>query len=95
MALRGKKHDAGKRDWTLLPWVGLDPVLQVVEYGAAKYGRENWRELPDAQRRYMAAAFRHLIAHARGVKNDPESGLPHLAHCAVNVLFLLETPEET
>ncbi len=35
----GVKYDAGKTDWTLLPWSGLQKIVEVLEYGARKYTR--------------------------------------------------------
>lgn len=85
----GAKHDAGKPDWSLLPWDALGPVVEVMMFGARKYGPDNWRDVPDAGRRYWSAAQRHLVAHLQGEPTDEESGLPHLAHAACCVLFLL------
>lgn len=85
----GKKADAGKPDWTLLPWKALTEVIRVLEFGAGKYGRNNWQQVADSKRRYTAAAFRHLSAYADGETRDPESGLHHLGHAACCVLFLL------
>lgn len=89
MAGEGKKHDHGKPDWTLLPLASLEPVVRVLEHGAEKYGRENWRELPDFERRYLAAALRHLAAFQAGEIIDRDSGMPHLAHATCNLVFLL------
>jgi hypothetical protein len=83
------KHDYGKPDWSLMPWDALGPVVDVLMFGAEKYGPESWRDVPDAPRRYWSAAQRHLIAHIQGEMSDEESGLPHLAHAACCVLFLL------
>jgi hypothetical protein len=85
----GHKHDAGKADWSLLPLASLEPVVRVLEFGAAKYAREGWRSVPDAKRRYFAAALRHLAKHQAGEAADAESGISHLAHAACNLLFLL------
>ncbi len=52
-------------------------------------GAGNWQKLPEARVRYFDAAQRHLIAWYLGESNDPESGLPHLAHCACCILYLL------
>lgn len=89
----GKKYDENKHDWTLLPWEALGAVIEVMQYGADKYGRDNWKHV-DPPSRYMAAAFRHLIAHQQGARADPESGLAHLAHAATNVLFMLQRHTE-
>lgn len=88
--MSGSKHDEGKPDMTLLTMLpALVAVVRVLEYGAQKYGRDNWQRVEDGERRYCAAALRHLLAHAYGERLDPESGLPHLAHAACSVLFAL------
>lgn len=84
----GKKFDAGKPDYTLLPFKALQEVVEVLGFGAIKYGRDNWRGV--AKLRYVAAAFRHLIAIASGSVIDEESGKSHAAHLACCALFLSE-----
>lgn len=86
----GKKFDDGKARWDLLPLRAAGMVVDVLGFGAAKYGPENWRKVPELRRRYYAAALRHLAAWWMGEKTDPESGLPHLAHAGCCVMFLLE-----
>ena len=49
----------------------------------------NWVNVPDAKTRYYDAAMRHLDAWHRGEVNDEESGLPHLAHAACCLLFVM------
>lgn len=85
----GFKADSGKPDWTLFPFDGAEDVVRVLERGAQKYARDNWRIVPDAITRYRAAALRHLAADALGEVNDPETGLPHLAHAGCCLLFVL------
>lgn len=87
--LQGSKDDADKPDWTLIPWRGMTPVVRVLMFGARKYGRANWRLVADADRRYLAAAFRHLAAYADGEAVDQETGESHLAHAVCCLLFLL------
>jgi hypothetical protein len=84
----GKKYDAGKPDYTLLPFKALEEVVAVLGFGAIKYGRDNWRGV--AKLRYIAAAFRHLVAIASGSEIDEESGKSHAAHLACCALFLSE-----
>lgn len=86
----GVKADAGKPRWDLLPFAALDDVAKVLEYGARKYAPDNWRKVEGWRWRYLGAALRHLAAFGRGENLDPESQLPHLAHAACCVLFLLE-----
>jgi hypothetical protein len=85
----GRKFDAGKLDYTLVPWDGLEEVVKVLEFGARKYARDNWQHVEGGMQRYQAAAFRHLIAYNQGEKVDPETGLSHLAHAGCCLLFLL------
>lgn len=90
----GRKADAGKARWDLVPYLALSRVVDVLTFGARKYAPENWRQLSEPRRRYFAAAMRHLIAWWRGERIDPESGLPHLACAISSLLFLLEREEE-
>jgi hypothetical protein len=85
----GKKFDQDKSRWDLLPFGALEQVAQVITYGAKKYEPENWKKVPESRGRYFAASLRHLTAWFRGEKLDPESGLPHLAHAACCLLFLM------
>lgn len=81
----GRKDDAGKPDYTLLPWDAVELVERVLAHGAAKYGRENY--LGVSFERYLAAMGRHWVAVVRGEWLDPESGLPHLAHMTASGLI--------
>ena len=85
----GMKFDGGKLDYTLVPWDGMDEVVKVLEFGAKKYARDNWKKVEHANTRYLAAAFRHLIHHNNGEAADPETGISHLAHATCCMLFLL------
>lgn len=94
MSVVGVKLDAGKPRWSLLPFGAIRSVVEVLEYGARKYSPGNWRLVENARERYFDATLRHLTAWWQGETNDPESGLPHLAHAACCVLFLLALEEE-
>jgi hypothetical protein len=85
---QGVKHDAGKLRWDLLPWGAVGLVVEIVTFGAAKYGDRNW-ENGIQYSRVFAATQRHLTAWWQGEDLDPESGKSHIAHVACNVLFLL------
>lgn len=87
MTTEGKKLDAGKRRFTLLPWSVVGEVVDVLEFGARKYAVDNWKKVPDAETRYVNAALRHVTAVIEGEKFDPESGLPHLAHAICSLMF--------
>lgn len=85
------KHDAGKLRFSLLPWDCVTLVVRVLEFGASKYGANNYQKLDnDTSRiRYRDAAFRHLVLWQQGEWLDEESGLPHAAHAACSVLIAL------
>ncbi|MCU7521636.1 MAG: hypothetical protein HF312_15575 [Ignavibacteria bacterium] len=85
--MEGKKYDAGKDRWDLLPFAQVRQIVKVLTFGAAKYEPNNWQGVE--KERYIAAAFRHLTAWIDGERCDPESGIHHLAHAACNLLFLL------
>lgn len=89
----GSKHDAEKARWDLLPLGAVSAVVDVLTYGAKKYAPDNWRLVSDARTRYFAAAMRHVVAWKRGERLDAESGLPHLAHAACCLLFILEVDD--
>lgn len=87
--MSGLKHDDEKPRMDLLPFDALEAVAQVLTFGAVKYSVDGWKKVEDAERRYVAALLRHLVAAQRGEKLDAESGLSHAAHMATNALFIL------
>ena len=90
MPVIGTKADGGKPKPRLLHESMAEAVASVVDvltFGAAKYSDDNWKNVEP--KRYTDALYRHLNAHHKGEANDAESGLPHLAHAACCVLFLL------
>lgn len=85
----GVKKDQGKLRWSLLPKGVVSMVLQVLEFGAVKYSVDNWQKVDEHERRYYDATMRHIEAWRMKETNDPESGLPHLAHAVCCLMFLL------
>ena len=86
----GRKFDTGKAEYGLIPPHALNELAMVLTMGAKKYDRDNWRHVPDAERRYFDAMERHIWAWKRGEVIDPESGRNHLAHAACCLFFLYE-----
>lgn len=84
----GVKYDEGKAPWHLMPPDAINEILQVLDFGAAKYGERNW-ERGMSWSRPFSALMRHMWAWWRGEERDPESGLSHLAHAGANLLFLM------
>jgi len=81
------KADDGKLRYGLIPPEFLKGIAEVLTMGSLKYSDNNWKNVDD-ESRYVDALYRHLEAWRSGEINDPESGLPHLAHVATNVAFL-------
>lgn len=94
MSTQGRKDDGGKLRWDLLPLPLVEKLVEIYEFGARKYGENNWRTIKDGYRRCKAAFFRHLTAYDKGELNDPESGKSHLMHCAWNALSMVYFAEE-
>lgn len=85
------KADQGKPHPSLCPVALIDGVIAVREHGTKKYGGDpdRWKQVEPE--RYHQAMLRHILAAWNDpYKIDPESGLPHIAHVATNIAFLLE-----
>lgn len=91
----GRKDDAIKAKWHLLPKMAQESIVAVLTFGAEKYGDDNWRLVPEKRTRYFSAAMRHMWAWFMGEERDQESGLPHLAHAATCLMFLMEDDFES
>lgn len=84
--LGGVKDDSQKSRPDLFNFDHLEDVAKVLEFGATKYGPNNWKLVEPE--RYRAAIMRHLIAYMKGEKLDPDTGLSHLAHATCSAMFL-------
>lgn len=89
----GAKFDAGKNRLGLVfhgfPHA-LGAVGLVATFGAEKYTDNGWASVPEGERRYTDAMYRHLLAEGMGEAMDGDSGLLHAAHAAWNALARLE-----
>lgn len=85
----GLKFDGRKPRWSLMPKGTVLQIIEVLEFGAAKYAENNWQHVPNGRQRYYDALMRHIESWWRGEKNDPESGLSHLAHAGCCLVFLM------
>src|SRR6266853_2098423 len=70
----------------------LIAIGDVSRFGARKHNGgimpTEWRRFPASV--YSDALIRHLLAESQGEMKDPESGLLHAAHAALNALARLE-----
>lgn len=83
------KYDQGKLRWDLLPFKEVEEIVEVLTYGVEKYEENAWQNVPEGEKRYLAATYRHLVAYSKGELKDEESGISHLAHACTNMLFLM------
>jgi hypothetical protein len=83
----GARYNGGKPDFSLIPLCTLEDEARVWAYGKKKYAAWNWAKGMDWSVP-LACALRHISAWQRGEENDPESGLPHLAHAMCNLRML-------
>ena len=96
---RGLRYNEGKRKWSLVDFKSLEPMVEVLEYGADKYtvlddegnvvssGANNWKKgMPVSE--VMESLMRHTFSLLRGEINDPESGKPHIGHIMCNAMFI-------
>jgi hypothetical protein len=83
----GARYNSGKPDYSLIPLNTLADEARVWAYGKRKYAAWNWAKGMDWDIP-LACLLRHLSAWQSGEENDPESGLPHLAHAMCNLRML-------
>lgn len=86
--MSGRKDDQDKPPMSLLDRFALEQIAKVLQFGAKKYAKHNWRKGLEFSR-LLDAALRHILAFADGEDNDPESGLSHIAHAGCCIMFLL------
>tara|TARA_R110000796_G_scaffold156860_1_gene273624 strand:- start:91 stop:405 length:315 start_codon:yes stop_codon:yes gene_type:complete len=82
-----KKADAGKRRRSLLVQEFINEMIDVLEFGADKYDKFNWLKGSDWSR-ISDAMDRHVVSFNANQDKDPETKLSHMAHVAVNAMFL-------
>ncbi len=85
----GRKFDADKLRYDLIPVEPMAEVARVYTIGAKKYGDRNWERGLKWGRIY-AAIQRHLNAYWRGERDDQVDGQHHLASVVWGALALME-----
>lgn len=87
MADKALRYNSGKAKYSMLDLTCLEPGVRVLEFGANKYARDNWKKgLPLSE--ILDSLLRHIGAIQRGEFIDLESGLSHVGHIQCNALFL-------
>ena len=88
------KHDAGKVRFDLLDPSFEFALAKVMLFGLRDHKENSWQTVPNSINRYYAALRRHANAVRKGEIFDPDSGLQHMAHVAINAMFLFHLYEE-
>lgn len=91
--LETRKNDKNQMELVDTGFPNALMVLGEVMTWAAKnkgYLANDWKDIPNPSMSLLGAASRHRNKRLRGEEFDDESGLPHLAHEAFNVLAQLE-----
>jgi hypothetical protein len=85
------KWDDGKLDYTLLEPLFLKELAKIMTLGEKNHpkvdGEPSWRLVepePD-----LKALLRHIQAYRLGERVDPDMGTRHLAHVAINAMFVM------
>ena len=84
---KAEKNDKGKIKWHLLDQRTLEDTVKVLEFGAKKYDKDNWKKGLYTSQIYDSIK-RHLDSFMSGIDYDGESNLPHIAHIQANLMFL-------
>lgn len=83
----GDRFNQGKPKWSFVDFNSLEDMVRVLEYGANKYSKDNWKKgLPYTE--ISESLIRHLISFLNGEDNDDESGISHVGHIMCNAMFL-------
>lgn len=97
-APEGRKNDADKPDFSLIPPAALWEVAEVMTLGKEKYGKGNYLKLD--RERVLAALYRHLTEYHMAMTDpegytpwDSESKCSHMAHVVANALMLMHMVE--
>ena len=84
----GRKDDAEKIRFELLPGDALKAIAVILTFGAIKYADRNWERGMNWSRVY-GALQRHLWAWWGGEGLDAETGRSHLWHAGCCIVFLI------
>ena len=80
------RYNEGKMDWSLVHYKSMEPMIQVLMFGAKKYAPKNWMK-GFTRESILNSAQRHMAALLDGQEDDPETKLSHAGHIMCNMMF--------
>ena len=81
------RHNSGKPQYSLIDLHMLEPCVRVLEFGAQKYDKYNYKKgFP--QQQVIDSLLRHIADLIAGKEVDDESNLAIIGHIQANALFL-------
>lgn len=83
----GKRYNQAKPRLSLVEPDFTEGLAKVLTFGAEKYGVGNWKKGLKVTE-VIDSLERHILEIKKGEEKDKESGLPHWAHAAANLMFL-------
>ena len=81
------RFNEGKMAWELVDFESLEPLVEVLMFGATKYSKDNWKK-GQAITELLGSLLRHIIAFQKGEDLDEESGKSHIGHAMCNLMFI-------
>lgn len=81
------RKNSGKPQLSLIDLKSLEDCARVLEFGAKKYSRDNWKKGLTVSS-ILDSLLRHVSDLQNGETIDNESGLPIIGHIQCNALFL-------
>lgn len=82
------RYNEGKPQWTLVDFDSLEPLVRVLEFGATKYSRDNWKK-GLSRDSILDSLTRHLVKLIGGEEIDEESKCHHMGHIMANAMFYI------
>jgi hypothetical protein len=92
------RSNSGKPEYSLVDFEAFEPMVRVLEAGAKKYDRDNWRK-GNLDKQELLKLWDSFFRHAKDIKkgietNDPEKiydkdlGINHIGNAMCNLMFL-------
>lgn len=87
MENKALRYNDNKLQWSLVDFDSLEVLVKVLEFGAKKYGKHNWKKGLTTTS-ITESLLRHTFAYLNNEDIDQESQLPHWGHMLCNLMFL-------